>query len=87
MTNLEWLILDEVYLMAEYKTVFDAVPENAQAFDEALVGLLRKGWIRQLMYNETFKDYTDVDPFDATRLAEAHYVITKQGLFEHTGAA
>ena len=87
MTNLEWLILDEVYLMADYQTVSNAVGENALLFDGALVGLLQKGWIRQMTFDEVVKDYTDVDPFDATRLAEAHYVITKQGLLEHTGAA
>jgi len=87
MTDLEWKILDELYLMNAYRSVFDAVRENASAFDAALVGLLQKGWLRQLRYDERAKDFVDVDPFDSSSLDNSNFVITRQGLLEHTGAA
>ena len=87
MTELEWKILDEVYLMNAYNTVRDAVQEYTEAFDAALIGMLEKGWLRQLIYDEQMKDYTDVDPFDISQLSDSHYVITRQGLLQHTGTA
>jgi hypothetical protein len=87
MTETEWQILDEVYLMASYRVIRDAINEGNELFDKTLIGLLEKGLLRQLVYNVTFKDYTDVLPYDVSRLKEAHYVITRQGLLEHTGAA
>jgi hypothetical protein len=87
MTNLEWEILDQTYLMVDYKNIVDAVQQPIAQIDNALVELLRSGLLRQLFYSERFHDFVDSDPFDETRLTEAHYVITKQGLFQHTGSA
>lgn len=85
MTDLEWKILDEVYLMNDYRVVLESVQESIEEFDATLVKLLEMGLLRQLIYNDTLRDYADVDPFDRTMLSQSHYVITRQGLLAHTG--
>lgn len=87
MTDLQWEILDQVYLMNSYQTVFASVASDAKTFDNALVELLRDGLLRQLAYSEKHVDFVDVDPYDATRFHHSHFVITKQGLLLHTGRA
>lgn len=86
MTELQWEILDQVYLMNSYQTVLENIATDVNSFDNALVELLRGGLLRQLIYSEKHVDFIDVDPFDAARFARSHFVITKQGLISHTAS-
>ena len=86
MTNLEWEILDQSYFMTDYRSMFDNVQQPVSDFNAALVKLMQDGLLRQLFYNDTIKDYSEQEPFDASRLSQAHYVISKNGLLAHTGS-
>lgn len=86
MTDLEWTLLDNVYLMSDYNTLRESTGVNGDEFNAALIGVLQRGWLRQLIYNAQRNDYEDIEPFDPLQLHEAHYVISKNGLIAHTGS-
>jgi hypothetical protein len=86
MTNLEWEILDNVYLMVGYQVVRESVNASDDDFNASLVELMKKGWLRQLIYSEKRKDYEDVEPFDASILSSSQLVISKNGLVAHTSS-
>ena len=86
MSDLQWNILDQVYFMNGFENIRDAVHATPDAFENALVELLRDGMLRQLEYSDAHSDYIDVDPFAPSRFAVSKFVITKKGLLAHTGS-
>jgi len=86
MSDLEWDILDHVYFMNGFQNIRDAVYATPEVLENALVDLLRGGFLRQLVYSEPHADFVDVEPFAPTRFANSQFVITKKGLLAHTGS-
>ena len=81
LNNLEFEVIDQLYLIIPYAALRSKI---GAGLDEALTGLLRKKYVKQLQtggpsgYEEKF------DP-DLEKLDGYHYLATKQGMMVQNG--
>lgn len=80
MTDLEYLVLDELYFVQEFQSLFQACEVSEEDLVLTLVSLKAKEWIKVL---------SDVDdeakePLElSTEYANYFYLATKKGLLAH----
>ena len=83
LTELEFLILDEVYFVSSYHTILKNLGCEEEQFRKTLINLLEKAWIAQLKYNEEKKDFEKLDAYEISFLEASSFVATKEGLLIH----
>ena len=83
LSDLEFLILDELYFISSYNTVLQNVGYDEEIFRSALISLLEKGWISQMKYDSGRNDFERFDEADSTSISKSYFVATKQGLLIH----
>lgn len=82
MNDTDWNILDELYLLNDFNSLRDTLHMDEQSLGEALSRMVEKGWVRQLIYNPDRQEYEDITEPDL--IPKSHFVISKNGLIEHT---
>jgi hypothetical protein len=83
LTDLEFLILDEVYFVTSYSTILQNIGSGAEEFRKTLIGLLEKQLVSQMKYNNDLKDFDKLESPDLSALSESSFVATRQGLLIH----
>lgn len=85
MTQTEYDIIDELYLVAPWQELFENVGINEQELIKNLAILLQKGWVQFLAFDEESKDLRKQEPefFNTEKAKEYHYLATKKGLLAH----
>lgn len=82
MTDIEFVILDELYFMVDYDSIHKSTKLEENILENCLENLVKKEWIAifkndnsaELIYdNVTFQD----------NFKSYYYLATKKGLFEH----
>ena len=83
LSDLEFLILDEVYFVSSYVTILQNTGSNEEEFRTVLIELLEKGFIAQMKYEEALQDFERLEQPDLFSLERSSFVATKEGLKVH----
>ena len=83
LSELEYLILDELYFVSSYQEILNNVGCEGELFKVVITGLLEKGLAVQMTYNTDLKDFIKLDHADRNLLEHSHFVATRQGLIVH----
>jgi hypothetical protein len=83
LSDLEYLILDELYFVSSYQEILEKVGCDGELFKVTLKGLLEKGLVTQMNYNTDLKDFIKPGDADSNELSHSHFVATRQGLIVH----
>ena len=83
LSELEYLILDELYFVSPYQEILERVGCDAELFKATLRGLLEKELALQMHYNPDLKDFIRPDDPGQKELEHSHFVATRQGLILH----
>lgn len=83
LTENEFLILDELYFVTSYQEVLQQLSMDAEVFHKTLISLLEKGFVIQLKYNASIKDFERLEQAEHATLEISSYVASRQGLLIH----
>jgi hypothetical protein len=81
LNDLEYRILDELYFISSYQTLMENLNEDRENMKEALVNMLRNGWIVQIKYEAHEEEKLEVP--DLSVLEQSYFVASKKGLLIH----
>ncbi|MEO6168290.1 MAG: hypothetical protein ABIO46_11770 [Chitinophagales bacterium] len=83
LTESEFLVLDELYFVTSYQEILQEVRMDENSLRSTLISLLEKGFVVQLKYNESMKDFEKLEKPDLPILQHSSYVASRQGLLIH----
>jgi hypothetical protein len=82
-SKLEFDVMDEVYFISTFKQIGANTKAATEELVQALINLLQKEFIQQLIYNPSLHDFEKMDKYDEAQLETASYVATRKGLLAH----
>lgn len=82
MTDIQYLILDELYFVTNFSTLLNAVDLASDRLKDELIVLIQNEWVKIL---DNDRDYElDYEPHIFSQNFDSYYYLaTKKGLFEH----
>ena len=83
LTASEFLVLDELYFVSSYHEILERITMDEPLFRSALTGLLEKGFIVQMKYDDDHNDFEKLEQPDLTSLERSSFVATREGLLIH----
>ncbi len=81
MTDLEFDLIDEMYFVTAFEVLQSKVQAEEQALQEALEGLLQKGWVKCFL-PQSDEIVTSFEDF-SRHYKNYHYLASKEGLLAH----
>jgi hypothetical protein len=81
MTELEYDVLDELYFLADFKSLVDELQVSPQVLILELYMLIEKGWVK-VLENELEVEVGNLDLFNK-KYTNYNYLATKAGLLAH----
>lgn len=85
LTPLQYAILDKIYFVEPFNNIVEEVKETPAIVADELKTMMVKRWVQVLRYDETKKDYVKTEIYDADKMSEYSFLITKEGLLKHHG--
>jgi len=82
-SNMEFDVMDEVYFISSFIQIMENTGIETEQLRDVLTNLLQKGFVQQLIYNESLHDFEKMEVYNETQLESASYVATKKGLLAH----
>ncbi|MBK9732407.1 MAG: hypothetical protein IPO83_14220 [Chitinophagaceae bacterium] len=83
LTENEFLLLDELYFVTSFGEVLQELAIDKDLFLSTLTGLLAKGFVIQLNYNDVIKDFEKLEKPDLAFLESSSFVASREGLLIH----
>ena len=83
LSDLEMDLLDEIYFVTPFSEIIKQLKIEPEIIKQVLKKLIQIGYVHQLVYNQTSKDFEKNDVPDYIFIERHSYLASKQGLFAH----
>lgn len=83
LTASEYRLLDELYFVTTYRELVEQLSMEESEVQTTLMGLLNKGFIMQMQYNDNMKDYLKLEQPDFLSIERSSFVASREGLKVH----
>lgn len=83
LTASEYRLLDELYFVTTYRELVEQLSMEESEVQTTLMGLLNKGFVLQMQYNDNMKDYLKLEQPDFLSIERSAFVASREGLKVH----
>lgn len=83
LTVAEFRLMDELYFVTTYRQLLQQLAMEEAEIQAALTSLLNKGFVIQMHYSDSMKDYLKLEQPEFSSIERSAFVASRQGLMVH----
>ncbi len=85
LNDIQFQILDSLYFVEGLPNILEEVSAPEPVVRDEMKGLIDKGWIQVMEFDEEYGDYRRTAIYDLDHLENYGFLATKEGLLRHNG--